>query len=416
MYTQPAVPVPPSNVSNLPTVYNDASSALSQIATNTSEEQRVFTHTPPPALSQRRMVPSGSSTPVSSFIRSIARRNNKNLPQHDRFPVNLLINIASQTTTVPTKPVFTTSIPVASVNAALNLSADGTPLNFKKALDSPDAPKWDLANEAEFDRLLGPKIMTAIQPHEQPIDRRGDTTYMSPQVREKFKDGEIEHRVRHTVGGDKINYDGPTSAQTAAMPVVKLLINSVVSDNSNWCTIDISDYYLGTPLPRKEYMRVPIKYIPLATIVKYQLQPYIHNGYVLFEINMGMYGLPQAGLLAQLRLIDRLLENGYHETNTPCLFRHEDNETTFTLIVDDFGIKYTTQKGIDHLIAVLRSLYKIKINWKGDKYIGFNIVFHRDKRKVHLSMPKLLERFGSHITKGADSPAIYTPPSYGRTL
>ncbi len=80
--------------------------------------------------------------------------------------------------------------------------------------------------------------MTPIYPHEQPIERRGDTTYMSPQVREKYKDGEIEHRVRHTVGGDEINYEGPTSAQTAAMPVVKLLINSVVSDNSKWRTIN----------------------------------------------------------------------------------------------------------------------------------------------------------------------------------
>jgi hypothetical protein len=38
MYTQPAVSVPFLNVSDLTTVYNDASSALSQIATDTSEE------------------------------------------------------------------------------------------------------------------------------------------------------------------------------------------------------------------------------------------------------------------------------------------------------------------------------------------------------------------------------------------
>lgn len=58
-----------------------------------------------------------------------------------------------------------------------------------------------------------------------------------------------------------------------------------------------------------------------------------------------MYGLPQAGLLAQNRLIKHLATNGYNQTTATCLFRHVDNGTDFSLLVDDFGVKYATEEG-----------------------------------------------------------------------
>jgi len=37
------------------------------------------------------------------------------------------------------------------------------------------------------------------------------------------------------------------------MPLVKILIQSVVSDGAQWMTLDIKDFYLATPMPRPEY-------------------------------------------------------------------------------------------------------------------------------------------------------------------
>ena len=54
------------------------------------------------------------------------------------------------------------------------------------------------------------------------------------------------YRMRGTTGGDRINYDGPTKAKTAAMSTVKILLLSVVSDNANWMTLNIKDFYLMT--------------------------------------------------------------------------------------------------------------------------------------------------------------------------
>lgn len=57
----------------------------------------------------------------------------------------------------------------------------------------------------------------------------------------------IERRVKGTIGGDRINYPGEMSACTADMIVVKILLNSVVSDDTSVMTLDIKDHYLDTP-------------------------------------------------------------------------------------------------------------------------------------------------------------------------
>jgi hypothetical protein len=49
---------------------------------------------------------------------------------------------------------------------------------------------------------------------------------------------------------------------------------------------------------RKEYMRIPLTSIPQTIIDQYELLAKAHKGFVLVEISKGMYGLPQAGILA----------------------------------------------------------------------------------------------------------------------
>jgi hypothetical protein len=166
--------------------------------------------------------------------------------------------------------------------------------------------------------------------------------------------------------------------------------------------------------------RVRARLLPPATIAHHNLAPFITNGSALFQVSKGMYGLPQAGLLAQQRLIKHLAAHGYIQTQTACLFAHTTNGTVFTLVVDDFGVKYTTRAGADHLIATLQLLYQIKTNWTGTSYIGFNIAFDITRKTVTLSMPgyiaKVLKRFNIPANASAASPAVYTPPSYGAPL
>ena len=70
--------------------------------------------------------------------------------------------------------------------------------------------------------------------------------------------------------------------------------------------IDITNMYLATPLDRFEYRHIPIKLTPKEFIEAYNLYPLVHRNHVYMQIERGMYGLPQAGILANKLLRKRL--------------------------------------------------------------------------------------------------------------
>ena len=88
-------------------------------------------------------------------------------------------------------------------------------------------------------------------------------------------------------------------------------------------TMDVKNFYLNTPMERPEYMKIPIQLIPPEIQQQYELAKVVHNGCVTVEINKGMYGLPQAGLLANQLLAKQLAKKGYYQTrHTPGLWTH----------------------------------------------------------------------------------------------
>jgi hypothetical protein len=60
--------------------------------------------------------------------------------------------------------------------------------------------------------------------------------------------------------------------------------------------MDIRNFYIGTPLPRFEYMKMLLSRFPEEIIQKYNLKAIAVDGWVYIEIRKGMYGLKQAGL------------------------------------------------------------------------------------------------------------------------
>ena len=79
-------------------------------------------------------------------------------------------------------------------------------------------------------------------------------------------------------------------------------------------TIDISNFYLMTPLKRPEYIRVKIDDLPKEIINEYKLREKVNKvGMVYIEVTKGMHGLPQTGLLANKLLEQRLNKNRYFQ-------------------------------------------------------------------------------------------------------
>ena len=98
------------------------------------------------------------------------------------------------------------------------------------------------------------------------------------------------------------------------------------------------------------------------------------KGYVYVEIRIFIYGLPQAGKLANTALKEHLAPYGYFEVfHMPGLWRHITRPIAFSLVVDDFGVKYVNKDDADHLANSLKNAYKIAEDWTGGLYYGITL-------------------------------------------
>ena len=86
------------------------------------------------------------------------------------------------------------------------------------------------------------------------------------------------HRVRLTVGGNKLTYDGDPSS-----PAISLLD-----------------------------LKIHLKDTPNKVVIEYSLLPIADaSGYVYVDIRKGMYGLKETGIIAYKRLVRNLHPHGY---------------------------------------------------------------------------------------------------------
>ena len=88
------------------------------------------------------------------------------------------------------------------------------------------------------------------------------------------------------------------------------------------------------------------------------------------EIRKAIYGLPQAGILANKQLREKLKPEGYYEVvHIPGLWRHVSRPLQFSLVVDDFGVKYVGKENAEHLIkAIKKAGYEVAVDWEGSLY------------------------------------------------
>ena len=90
------------------------------------------------------------------------------------------------------------------------------------------------------------------------------------------------------------------------------------------------------------------------------------------EIQKGMYGLPQAGILANKLLKKWLALHGYFEQpHMPGLWKHVSHPVWFNLCVNDFGIKYIGIENLQHLYNSLKKeTYDIVEDYKGELIVA----------------------------------------------
>ena len=65
----------------------------------------------------------------------------------------------------------------------------------------------------------------------------------------------------------------------------------------------------------------------------------------------------------------------------------DTEQTTFTLCVDDFCVKYISHDDATHLMDTLTAEYDLTIDWTGALYCGLALYWQYDKGYIDISMP-----------------------------
>ena len=175
--------------------------------------------------------------------------------------------------------------------------------------------------------------------------------------------------------------------------------------------LDIKNFYLTARLDYFEYMRIPLDLFPVWIKEQYNLNTLAYKGFVHLEMRRAVWGLPQAGILANKRLCRKLAPFGYFEhARTPGLWYHVSRPISFTLVVDDFGVKYVDQDDIDHLIAAVKSAYKLSEDWTGNLYCGIALKWDYENGTVDISMPGYIKKKLQEYKHVKSSQRIQTCP------
>jgi len=295
---------------------------------------------------------------------------------------------------------------------------------------------WTKAFGKEIGRLAqgqkgvveGTNALFFIPYADVPKDRRKDVTYARICADHRPEKAD-PNRIRITLGGNLVNYPGDVGTRTADLLTVKLLLNSVISTpGAKFMSLDISNFYLMAPMTRYEYVRMNLSDFPDDIIEEYNLREITSNdGTVIAECRRAVYGLPQAGILANKYLEKRLNEYGYYQSDyTNGLWAHKSRPIQFALCVDDFGVKYVNDEDVEHLKSALtainpetgKPMFEITVDMEGSRFCGLFMDWDYEKREVHCSIPGYVEaalkRFKhERPSKPQHQPHPHNPVQYG---
>ncbi len=173
------------------------------------------------------------------------------------------------------------------------------------------------------------------------------------------------------VGGDRVHYPGNTGTPTANLLTIKILINSIISTSgAKFMTMDIKDFYLNTLMARYEYLRLRIADMPDDVIEQYNLRDNTTPTAIsIAKYKRGCMACHRPVSLPNNIVKERLQKHSYHQSQTtPGLWKHDPRSIRFSLVDNDFGVKYVGKENAQHLLDTVQHYYKCSCNKKGERY------------------------------------------------
>ena len=120
--------------------------------------------------------------------------------------------------------------------------------------------------------------------------------------------------------------------------------------------------------------------------------------------------------------MERLAEAGYQKAGlVEGYFKHDTHNIDFTLVVDDFLIKYVNDDNLQHLREAVGKYYKFKVDLEAKQYVGINLKWDYRRGTVRLSMDgyvakALRELEYTDSGRSCYAPSRYTISKYGAKI
>ena len=99
------------------------------------------------------------------------------------------------------------------------------------------------------------------------------------------------------------------------------------------------------------------------------------------------------------------------------VFGHDWKPVQFTIVADDFGVKYVGEEHALHLKQTIEENLTVTSEWDGRRSIGITLDWDYKRRQVHLSMPqyvtKALKIFNHKLKNKQHQPYPSSPIIYG---
>jgi hypothetical protein len=130
-----------------------------------------------------------------------------------------------------------------------------------------------------------------------------------------------------------------------------------------------------------------------------------------------MYGLPQAGILANKLLQKRLSKHGYRPCqHTHGLWKHNTRPVHFSLVVNNFGVQYIGREYADHLLTALNTYYPTSTNWASSLYCGISLKWDYQNRTIDLSMSGYVQAALDKFKHARPCLATHTPSKWNQPI
>jgi hypothetical protein len=126
-----------------------------------------------------------------------------------------------------------------------------------------------------------------------------------------------------------------------------------------------------------------------------------------------MYGFKQSGLLANQLLQKLLAPFGYNPAqHTTGLWLHKTCPIDFSLIVNDFAVKYVGKHHDDHLRNALLQSYELTTDWEGKVYSGMSLKWDYKNITCDIFMPGYVSNVLSKFYHDSPKHPQHTPSRY----